>query len=303
MDDVGCRLSDQATRLLPWTSSSTLGAWPNLSFAQPFQSREPRRCFIYVDRHVHKNGGSTMRDVLLEHERHGLGLYHGYQHHEWKTDAQALLQMAALHATGGSARHVLLVESHFGPTEFADTLLRSLHKLSRTLARTHATACPLILATRVREPLDYYLSFYRWAVGFRQRDSPRVYGTNFLEWARRVPNLQSTILSSSMASYEAEYAPKRYRSRWEPRDGAAAWRRLRALLDRFDVVAPLARFDEAMLLVHDLTGLPLLLYRRNRPKQKNGYRGTNADACPDMEACRQLVAEVPARERRMLYLT
>ena len=44
-----------------------------------------------------------------------------------------------------------------------------------------------------------------------------------------------------------------------------------------------------MLLMHDLVGLPITLYRRHQPRPKNGYRGTKHDICPDMAACRALV--------------
>jgi len=59
------------------------------------------------------------------------------------------------------------------------------------------------------------------------------------------------------------------------------------------------RFDEHLLMAHDLVGLPILLYRRNRPNQKGGYRGKNADACPDMEACRAVIRRVAGRDARM----
>lgn len=70
-------------------------------------------------------------------------------------------------------------------------------------------------------------------------------------------------------------------------------------LDAFEIVAPLDRFDEALLLAHDLFGLPLLTYKRNRPKQKNGYRGTAADICPNMDECRDLVRRLAPRDHQM----
>ena len=237
---------------------------------------------------------------MLESERQGVGLYLGYQHQNWGEQYRTLLA-AATHrdVSRTNQSHVLLVESHYGTVEL-EHVLPSLKQLSRTLTETRGASCPLVLMTRIREPLEFYLSFYRWAIGFRQRDNPKVYGATFLEWARRMPNLQSTILLQSMAAYSAEYAPRRYRERFVPRGAAVkAWRRLRDHLDQFDIVAPLGRFDEAMLMLHDKTGLPPLLYRRNRPGQKNGYRGTDADACPDMAACRTLIASIAERDHRM----
>jgi hypothetical protein len=156
----------------------------------------------------------------------------------------------------------------------------------------------------VREPLDWYISFYRWGVGFRQRDNPDRYGRTFLEWVEKVPNLQSTMLVASMASYPAEYKPKSYRRQFERHEAVgrsprSAWKVLQALLDQFAIVGTVERFDETMLLAHDLLGLPVTLYKRNRPKQKNGYGGSRADVCPDAEACRKLVRRVAARDHKM----
>uniref|UniRef100_A0A7S2DTC3 Uncharacterized protein n=1 Tax=Haptolina brevifila TaxID=156173 RepID=A0A7S2DTC3_9EUKA len=79
----------------------------------------------------------------------------------------------------------------------------------------------------------------------------------------------------------------------------AAWTKLKNFLDTFAIVATMQRFDESMLLAHDLTGLPVTLYRRNRPNQKGGFRGTNKDVCPDMELCRQAVKNVAERDYKM----
>ena len=78
-----------------------------------------------------------------------------------------------------------------------------------------------------------------------------------------------------------------------------AWAKLTAFLDQFEIVATMARFDESLLLAHDLVGLPILLYKRNRPNQKGGYRGKNADACPDMDKCRALIRKIADRDHKM----
>ena len=74
--DVGCT-AGAPENVLPWASGEAL---PEVPFTwngtlPPYQRTPPKRCAIFVDRHVHKNGGSTMRDLLLENERlgHGLG--------------------------------------------------------------------------------------------------------------------------------------------------------------------------------------------------------------------------------------
>ena len=39
------------------------------------------------------------------------------------------------------------------------------------------------LATRLREPLSFYMSFYRWTVNWRQQRNASAFGTTLLEWA------------------------------------------------------------------------------------------------------------------------
>lgn len=260
MPDVGCSAGDPANTVLPWSVGEALPELPhtlaNSTPLAPYLSRRMRSCAILVDRHVHKNGGSTVRDVFLEHERLGFGLYHGYQQKRWQHDFRALRVAARQALRGGLApsAHVLLVESHFaggssGGSELIDEVLPSLRELS-SLYASRGVECPLVAMTRVREPLDYYLSFYRWGVGFRQRDNPAAYGTTFQEWVERVPDLQSSSMVYSLASYFAEYLPKNYRRKVEKavgRNPRAAWRQLRVHLDAFDIVPPPPPLEPARL--------------------------------------------------------
>ena len=73
----------------------------------------------------------------------------------------------------------------------------------RALYAERSLPVRVVLTVRVREPLSYYLSFYRWRVAGLQRAGNRIYltktryvvnplGSSFLEWAP--PNLQSTGL-------------------------------------------------------------------------------------------------------------
>ena len=200
--DGGCTRGDPALTVLPWVHGEGLSMLGGRNHSSRplalYETRQvPAQCAIVVDRHVHKNGGSTMRDWFLEHERQGDGLYLGYKHAHW-TELYSALRQAARSASPTTSR-ILLIESHYGRVELAEPVLPSLRELS-LLYSSRGIACPLVLVTRVREPLEYYLSFYRWGVGFRQRDNPGAYGATFLEWVERVPNLQSTMMVQSMAS-------------------------------------------------------------------------------------------------------
>ena len=145
----------------------------------------------------------------------------------------------------------------------------------------------------MREPLDFYLSFYLWGVYYRQKD-PASFGASFEEWVRMVPNLQSTMLLHSMSAGDAEYKPRSYKRKYSlpyvsPQQ---LLRQTQQFLRRFDLVATMERFDEHLLMASDAVGLPFMLYRRNMPKKKGGCRKTKGDICPDMDKCRALVKEV-----------
>ena len=71
--DIGCTASTKGLRL-PWAAQGGLPQLPvrrnESSAALPsYQTARPKKCAILIDRHVHKNGGSTIRDFLLEQER------------------------------------------------------------------------------------------------------------------------------------------------------------------------------------------------------------------------------------------
>ena len=103
---------------------------------------------------------------------------------------------------------------------------------SSPLAHVASTCgCKLVLATRLREPLSFYVSFYQWTVAWRQAretipNSVRLlwaghgapfhvslstwqklnasaYGASMLEWAPR--NLQSAIFLKPLDATWAEY--------------------------------------------------------------------------------------------------
>ena len=113
--EFGC-LPGDPDLMLPWARREGLVSLPsaNNSLA-PYQRVPPKRCAIFIDRHVHKNGGSTVRDLLLENERLGLGLYQGYTQMYWRSINHKLRQIADAAVSKREApRHFLMLEAHFG---------------------------------------------------------------------------------------------------------------------------------------------------------------------------------------------
>lgn len=122
-NDIGCQAGHLSNAVLPWARGEdlpALGEQRNVTLA-PYMRTQLRRCAIVVDRHVHKNGGSTVRDLLLEHERMGHALYQGYTQMYWNRDYRVLRRAAEEAARRGSApEHVLLIEAHFGWVEMSN---------------------------------------------------------------------------------------------------------------------------------------------------------------------------------------
>ena len=135
-------------------------------------------CSIVVDRHTHKNGGSTVRELFLSNELHDGWLYWGYglahtqrvvtglielllgpanrSCAEWSRRRPALRLAAELHYSSMTAEAMMVA---FGPWS-------PLQQLA-----SHC-GCRLVLVTRLREPLDFYLSFFRWVKGSPTRVEP-----------------------------------------------------------------------------------------------------------------------------------
>jgi hypothetical protein len=310
---------------------------------------------LWVDRHLHKNGGSTMREVMLRNEEAGNCIYYGYtQTREgWDRLMHELFQI------NGSTSNLprLCVEAHgtcaacvrmcvcarvcFDPLSLS-LLLAGCLGTSFSLSHSHALylspfraaasqasaefvsqripkmialrahfarlAVPMrvVLTTRVREPLSYYMSFYRWRVAGMQahgnvirlssvRSVVQPIGTTFADWAPR--NLQSIGLlhgdvelfaGLKAGGYPGVRAPGRtphpYWTRHE-RFERAHYKLLLETLRQYDVVAPLDAFDEHLLLVAEAAGVPPL-------QAMKGVVLNNSQICSDQARCRAHIEEI-----------
>ena len=283
----------------------------------------PPRCSIIVDRHVHKNGGSTLRQIFMRNELLDDWLYWGYGLAHTKRVVEGLMEVM-LGAPNRSCDDWtdrptlrLAAELHYS----YQTTQESLASFGPRSPLQHVASrcgCRLVLLTRLRRPLEFYVSFYRWAVAWRQRSNASLYGSSMLEWAPR--NLQSALL---LASFDATYAEKvgvRARapaslakraafSSFEDdatraamgqfgrnRGALEAARRalLRRVLRSFDLVGLVERFDETLLLLADMTGLQRLLHVPSRPRATGPRDGPTAPSlaqlCPDRAACDAAIA-------------
>lgn len=279
------------------------------------------RCAILLERHTHKNGGSTMRSILNQNDMRDGWAFWGYGLHQHPLIIKRLIDVllgprnSTRRCSDWSQRAPLrLFAEHHYSRHSLEAILSHFGPYSPLQHAAFRCSCRVVLATRLREPLSFYLSFYRWTVNWRQQRNASAFGKTMLEWAPR--NLQSSMLlnplDTTWAEYvgvhskEGEWRRKVYSQFDEPGDlpggatsmppGAGARRRgeLRRVMQAFDLIGLVERFDESLLLLADLTGMQRLLYERLSPESTNAhYRQPSVDeVCPDRAACLQRIRQI-----------
>jgi hypothetical protein len=169
-----------------------------------------------------------------------------------------------------------------------DVLGRVLDGVDRVRAAWEPAGCEVVTFTLLREPLSHLLAVYNYFVSNQQARSPDRLGRTFARFVDQpsTTNLQSQLLLGR----NAIRAAGRQGRDWTVTAAESA--RLRAQLARFDLVAPLSRFDELWFLLADRLGLPGLGYalanggedarvRREQLQLMRGRRGGGrAEALP-----------------------
>ena len=184
-------------------------------------------CSILIDRHTHKNGGSSLRSIYRAND-----LYHDFLLHTYGptmiskigTMLAAMVVQAlaagAVHAHGpGATRGVeshlhtnlssgncllraplrYIMEHHY-TRQKAEVLVDHFGPRSPLQRLAGVCECRVVLFTRIREPTSFYISFYRWTVWWRQQQNSTHFGRDLLQWAP--PNLQSAIFLDPVRATE-----------------------------------------------------------------------------------------------------
>lgn len=258
----------------------------------------PRECFVLFDRHVHKNGGSTMSVLMQRLEEQGECLYWGYHLSSLQRGLTALRGLSR----NSPRLPRLCIDGHVGGDLAGTTTLESLKAWQRKTAE-HGLACHLFTTLRVREPLSHYVSFYLWSRAATRASRHRPSGLGdegFLRWANSTPNLQANILLHPGYADFAEVrlesrpasAPSYLHAHVQDGDSDASREQMRQLVEHFDLAAPLERFDEALLMTADALGLRYLQHARIDPEcLKLGARPQRVQL-DEAAACTAFSAEV-----------
>jgi hypothetical protein len=185
-----------------------------LSYSQP-------SCMLWVDRHIHKNGGTSVRYMALELERQQLlsSLTGGEKFSPKVAQFAALATLLTYYAHYNCSllRGVsLFIEAHEHQESFTSRVLPILRRLRRLVA----PCCKLLLTTRVREPLAFYISAWEWggAPLYRQ------WNHSLMQWAPH--NAQSHLLLRGQGTwlYTARL-DARHEGYWDAPDEEQAGRR------------------------------------------------------------------------------
>lgn len=155
-------------------------------------------CYVWLDKHHAKNGGTTVRTMMSGLAREGF-IHHLSNWAYQSTDWQALLSDMVRRDDGPICNRThnawrgrrFALESHEKTELLEEGWVAPLRAYRR-----QSGCCKVVLTARVRQPFDYYTSFYRWGV------QPRFVGSKakgfynhsnlFLVWAP--PNIQTEIL-------------------------------------------------------------------------------------------------------------
>ena len=208
-------------------------------------------CVIWVDRHVHKNAGTTVREVMQALHAAGwlqrLGGY-GSPLERWLALTRSLATLRQPCAPSVAATRIA-IEAHEKTGSWAGEWLPALRRLR---AVGGASCCRVLLTTRLREPFDAYLSLYRWAdIARRFRGHENA---SFLRWAP--PNLQATQLLRGDFRGFAEgniWSGRRIYAAFSADDFTTVRSAIRT---DFDLVYPTERFDAGLTQIGRALGLP-----------------------------------------------
>lgn len=237
--------------------------------ARPYQPPVPpdSRCIVLYDRHIEKNGGSTMRVIMRRLEEHGECAYWGYAQGgpTWRAVMSELRN-----PTSPTAPPRLCIEAHTGSA--ASSRLIELGRLQKTL-QAHGSSCRILRTARIRAPLSHYISFFTWGVLQRHKTLDVAGSRLFIQWANSTPNLQASLLLSPpsaraavpgcLVPYRGQSCPSRdYQSLRTPERLASfatnsdkTRRTFANLLRNIDLLAPLDQFEGALLLMSEALGL------------------------------------------------
>ena len=249
--EFGCCLGSSKSQVLRKAATSLPRATATAlqsGAAASFQS-----CTVWVDRHVHRTAGTSLRihmmqlmemDALQRPQTWIMGPK------AWTMLLDGLARLVAP-CSPALADIRIGIEAHEAVEPWYDLFIQKL----RAYRSRRDTCCRIVMSTRVRSPIDHYVSFFRWGIEKR-------YPGRTLDWWAP-DNLQSTLLLRGNAGMNGQWIDGRKyegRRKWYESFDASDFARLTDMLERdFDVVYPTERFEDGFELIMRALALPYSL--------------------------------------------
>lgn len=254
----------------------------------------PNKCTAVFHWHVEKCAGVTLRrhfirvhgSERLEHFTQGAIIFHRRNpsrplvphnacyptkgwfsealHCTWEQLIADLLRTPPVHKR-------VLVEIGAMSSGTENSIFRIAEDITRVRKAWEARGCSVLMTTLLREPFSHFLSIYNYFIRWKQARDPESYGRTFEDYisSDAVHNFQTRLLLSQGV---LKIMPMRERPVRSSRAGGVYGTteanlellapRLGTLLARFDLAAPLERFDEFFYALSERMGLTSILYRK-----------------------------------------
>jgi hypothetical protein len=246
-----------------------MATWSHPSHAGKART-PPTQPWWWIDRHVHKNGGTTIRGVMTMLASPGNDVSqhpgHGLLASRFRASRGILPQLE-----DNTTHHNRTCEVHEEAEPFAAVWMWLVDSFRSTFR--------VVLTTRTRRPVDHYISAWMWAGEPRYR----AWNRTFTWWAPR--NLQSNLMLLGDFPHWTDGSKQ---ARIYDAFDDAAYARLQALLSRFDLVWPLERWEDGLLALARMLGWSSAITRQVLASKSRAPRHGSTDGVPIDHAAEEL---------------
>lgn len=237
-----------------------------------------KRCAFHLFRHVSKTGGTTLRFLFDRQTVLGDWEYpipYGASEEEWTALKTAWLDGARAYVNGTRdipPRTLVEIRGQFPQKWTAEAFESTVLDDVEAFKKEFAGECSVTTSYLVRKPVDQYASYYSYYVEKNQKKEiedaasgagmSNQWGRSAEEWAATKRDMQTRELLYERCVHQLREAP--FASTHWDEDcvsvSADDWKRVRAMLEKFDVVGTTDRFNEFLHVVGAASGMENLQY-------------------------------------------
>ena len=258
-------------------SSSASTMFTNEKRGGAFQTKT-KDCAFHLYRHVSKTGGTTLRFLFDRQTVLGDWEYpipYGASEEEWTALKTAWLNGARAYVNGTRdvpPRTLVEIRGQFPQKWTAEAFESTVLDDVEAFKKEFAGKCSVTTSYLVRKPVDQYASYYSYYVEKNQKkemeeeasgaEVSNQWGRSAEEWAATKRDMQTRELLYERCVHQLREAPFAS-THWDEDCVSVSeddWKRVRAILEKVDVVGTTDRFNEFLHLVGAVSGMENLQY-------------------------------------------